>query len=140
MRLTASFAVMENNKNCLRCGEAISEDAHGNIKRCAPCSKKHKRESSRNKQKIIRELGNQGLKNYRIVEYLYSKHAQNGIAVTNIAKLVHFGFRFNVGITQIESSKTDPEYPNIIHVMDYELRYNAALKDKPVFIRKFQLK
>ncbi len=138
--MTASFAVMEKYKNCLRCGEAISEDAHGNIKRCAPCSKKHKRESSRNKQKIIRELGKYGLKNLKVVEYLYSKNAQNGTAAVTIERLVQYGFKFNVGVTQMESTKTDPEYPNIIHVMDYELRYNAALKDKPVFIRKFQLK
>lgn len=131
---------MTNNKLCLRCGEAIPEDTHGNAKRHQICAKRHKNEFNRNKQKIIRELGNQGLKNYRIVEYLYLKHAQNGIAVTNIAKLVHFGFRFNVGITQIESSKTDPEYPNIIHVMDYELRYHATQKEKSVLISKFQLK
>lgn len=127
-------------KNCLRCGEALPEDAHGNLKRCeATCAKQHKRDINRNRQKIIRELGKHGLKNYKVLEYLYAKYAQNGILEISQEKLVHIGFRFNIGVTQIELKDSESEYPNILHVINYELRYHAIQKDKPVLIIKFKL-
>jgi septin family protein len=58
---------------CIDCNTPLPyQKHHGNTKRCPECAREYKRESNKKRQFIIRLIGNPGLRNYQIINTLFT--------------------------------------------------------------------
>lgn len=108
-------------KTCKYCGYPIGRKEHGNRIRCRECSATHHRNTSRFRQRIIRQVGNQGLKNYQILETITSNHNWETPFVSTIRKLTNLGFDFSRGGNTHNTD--DVSYPRVFVVVQFEVYY-----------------
>jgi hypothetical protein len=114
--------VIFRKQTCKYCCFPLSNEDHGNRLRCRDCSIIHHREVSRFRQSIIRQIGNQGLKNYKILETLTSNHNWEAPIITTISKLIKKGFSFSRGG---ETYNTDDAiYPRVFVVLQFDVYYH----------------
>lgn len=120
---------------CIRCDATLQEEhEHGNRKRCPACSLKHKRQSNRQRQQVIRLIGNAGLRNYRILVQLNHRYQGEISQRFTIEDLVKMNFSFNYGFVNISNHKPDNTYTNCIQIIGFQLLFNANKPDIPVKI------
>ncbi len=113
-------------KTCKYCGLPIGKKEHGNRIRCKECSAIHHRDTSKYRQRIIRQLGNQGLKNLTIIETITLKHNWEFEFITNIQKLITKGFSFSQG--GYTHNTDDLAFPRVFIVIKFEIHYNPVGK------------
>ena len=123
-------------KKCIRCLRFIDQLEHGNRLRCKLCAILHKREYNRNKQRIIREIGKPGLKNFQLLEQITSSHNWDENYKTTINQMVRRGFDFSQGGKTYDST-SHPNY-KVILIMHYAVYYNPNDPGKSVTIIKKQ--
>ena len=124
---------MTSGKRCRNCYKILDLLDHGNRVRCELCALLHKRKYNRDKQRIIRQIGKVGLKNFQILENITLNHDWDKPFLTSVSKLVTKGFNFSQGgktyDTFSEVQKT------VFVVIHYELYYNPTLLNNPVIIK-----
>lgn len=119
------------NRTCQNCFCPLSKFDHGNRKRCHECSLLEKRHSNRDRQRIIRQVGNQGLKNLKILETISPNHLWEAPLIITIHKLIKKGFSFSRGG---ETYNTDDAiYPRVFVVMQFDVFYHpdSILSEQP---------
>jgi hypothetical protein len=107
------------NRTCPNCFCPLSKFDHGNRQRCHECSLLEKRQSNRNRQRIIRQVGNQGLKNLKILDTMTSTHDWEAPFITTIRKLTNLGFDFSKGGSTFNTY--DELYPRVFVVIQFEV-------------------
>ena len=106
---------------------------HGNRVRCYLCALLYKRKYNRDKQRILRQVGKVGLKNFQILENITLNHDWNESFSTSMRKLVSKGFDFSQGGKTYDTFSEDQT--TVFIVIDFQVYYNPTLPNNPVIIK-----
>ena len=106
---------------------------HGNRVRCKLCALFHKRTYNREKQRILRQIGKVGLKNFQILENITLNHDWDNSFSTSMGKLVSKGFDFSQGGKTYDT--ISEVHTKVFIVIDFEVYYNPTLPNNPVIIK-----
>ena len=105
---------------------------HGNRVRCGYCALLYKRKYNRDKQRILRQVGKVGLKNFQILENITLNHDWNEPFSTSVGKLVSKGFDFRQGGKTYDTLSEDQT--RVFVVIHFEVYY-TALPNNTVIIK-----
>ena len=105
---------------------------HGNRVRCYLCALLYKRKYNRDKQRILRQVGKVGLKNFQILENITLNHDWNESFSTSMRKLVSKGFDFSQGGQTYDTFSKDQT--TVFVVIHFEVYY-TALPNKSIIIK-----
>jgi hypothetical protein len=106
---------------------------HGNRVRCYLCALLYKRKYNRDKQRILRQVGKVGLKNFQILENITLNHDWDNLFLTTMRKLVSKGFDFSQGGKTYDTFSEDQT--TVFIVIDFQVYYNPTLPNNPVIIK-----
>ena len=123
---------MTSGKQCRNCYKILDQLDHGNRVRCELCALVHKRKYNRDKQRILRQIGKVGLKNFQILENITLKHDWDNSFLTSMGKLVSKGFDFSQGG---HTCATFSEVQTTVFVVIHFEVYYTALPNNPVIIK-----
>ena len=124
---------MYSEKRCQGCNRTFDQLDHGNRVRCGYCALLYKRKYNRDKQRILRQVGKVGLKNFQILENITLNHDWNEPFSTSVGKLVSKGFDFRQGGKTYDTLSEDQT--TVFIVIDFQVYYNPTLPNNPVIIK-----
>jgi hypothetical protein len=100
---------------------------HGNRKRCRDeCANNHKRATSRERQRLIRKYGNQGLINLRVIKYISEINDHIFPITLSVDFLINQGFRFDNGLIALTSISKESEFA--FRIENYQIEYLVLKK------------
>lgn len=105
---------------------------HGNRVRCELCALLYKRKYNRDKQRILRQVGKVGLKNFQILENITLNHDWDNLFLTTMGKLMSKGFDFSQGGQTCDTFSEDQR--KVFVVIHFEVYY-TALPNNTVIIK-----
>lgn len=123
---------MDILQKCKGCSLKFDQLDHGNRVRCELCALVHKRKYNRDKQRILRQVGKVGLKNFQILENITMSHDWNEPFSTSVGKLVSKGFDFSQGGQTCDTFSKDQT--TVFVVIHFEVYY-TALPNNTVIIK-----
>ena len=123
---------MDILQKCKDCSLKFDQLDHGNRVRCYLCALLYKRKYNRDKQRILRQVGKVGLKNFQILENITLNHDWNEPFSTSVGKLVSKGFDFSQGG---QTCATFSEVQTTVFVVIHFEVYYTALPNNPVIIK-----
>lgn len=124
---------MDILQKCKDCSLKFDQLDHGNRVRCYLCALVHKRKYNRDKQRILRQVGKVGLKNFQILENITLNHDWDNSFSTSVRKLVSKGFDFSLGGKTCDTFLE--VHTTVFIVIHFEVYYNPTLPNNTVIIK-----